>query len=67
MILVRTNLKKIRTERGLSLGKLASQTKLSKTTLSLIESGYSDPRLSTVFKLCKVLNLQVEDIFPFMN
>lgn len=62
---MKNNLKRIREERKISLRELERRAKVNKTSISLIESGYSDPRLSTVVKICKVLNLRIEDIFPY--
>lgn len=65
MILVENNLKVIRQARDMSLTQLSLMTGLSKSTLDVLENGFSDPRLSTVFSLCRVFKLRVEDIFPY--
>lgn len=65
VILVENNLQVIRQARNISLQELSLMTGLGKSTLDVIENGYSDPRLSTVFCLCRVLKLRVEDIFPY--
>ena len=62
---MKNNLKRIREERKISLRELERKAKVNKTSISLIEDGYSDPRFSTVIKICKALNLRIEDIFPY--
>lgn len=51
------NLKQIREERGLSLDKVASLTKVSKSMLGQIERGESNPTLGTVWKIASGLHV----------
>lgn len=62
---MKNNLKKIREERNLGLRELERMSKVNKTSIGLIEEGYSDPKFSTVVKICKALNLRIEDVFPY--
>lgn len=45
------NLRELRTERGLSLGKLAAQCDVSKVMLSQIERGDANPTINTLMKI----------------
>lgn len=56
------NLKKVRGFKGMSQSDLAEATGLNEATLSNIESGRTDPRVSTVGKIAEALN---EDITIF--
>jgi len=51
------NLKKLRTERNLSLGQLATESGISKTMLSDIEKGGSNPTINTIWKIANGLNV----------
>lgn len=51
------NLRELRTERGLSLGKLAAQCDVSKVMLSQIEKGDSNPTINTLMKISKGLGV----------
>lgn len=56
------NLKTIRDERGLSLDKLASMTKVSKSMLGQIERGESNPTLGTVWKIANGLRISFTEL-----
>lgn len=51
------NLKKLRTERNLSLGQLAAESGISKTMLSDIEKGNSNPTINTIWKIANGLKV----------
>lgn len=51
------NLKKLRTERNLSLGQLATESGISKTMLSDIEKGNSNPTINTIWKIANGLKV----------
>lgn len=55
-------LREIRKERNLSMSKLAQIAGVSKGTLSNIERGVIDPKLSTIFKICMALRVSVYDL-----
>lgn len=55
--LIGPNLKKARTQAGLSLSKAAELTNVSKAMLGQIERGESSPTMATIWKLCKGLRL----------
>ena len=45
------NLRRLRTERNLSLGQLAKTSEISKGILSEIEKGNSNPTINTILKI----------------
>jgi len=51
------NLKRIRTERNLSLGQLADSAGVSKVMLSQLEKGDANPTINTIWKITGALNL----------
>ncbi|MCC9311646.1 XRE family transcriptional regulator [Kitasatospora sp. RB6PN24] len=56
------NLKRVRTERGLSLSELSRRSKIGKATLSQVESGTGNPTIETVFGLSRVLQVPISDL-----
>lgn len=62
-------LKESRIERGISISELARRADLHRITVSNIENGYSDPSISTVSAICKVLEKSPSEIFfeTFVN
>ncbi|WP_223205893.1 XRE family transcriptional regulator [Streptomyces xanthii] len=57
-----TNLRRARTERGLSISELSRRSKIGKATLSQLESGTGNPTIETVFSLSRVLEVAVSDL-----
>lgn len=55
--LIAYNLKKLRTERNLTLGQLAKLAGISKAMLSDIEKGGSNPTINTIWKIANGLNV----------
>jgi transcriptional regulator with XRE-family HTH domain len=55
--IIATNLKRIRTERKLSLDKVAEYTGVSKSMLGQIERGTSNPTITTVWKIANGLKV----------
>lgn len=51
------NLKRLRSERNLSLGQLSAMSGVSKMMLSQIERGASNPSINTVWKVADALQL----------
>lgn len=51
------NLKRLRTERNLTLGQLSKMSGISKTILSNIEKGDSNPTVNTIWKIANGLNV----------
>ena len=51
------NLKRLRTERNLSLGQLAELSDVSKVMLSQIEKGETNPTINTIWKIANGLKI----------
>lgn len=58
------NLKRLRTERGLSQQKLSKLTGVSRVTIARLEGGTQEPHLGTVQKLANGLGLEPRDVAP---
>ena len=58
-------LRDYRKDNNLSRKQLAERCDISDKCVSRIELGRSDPKLSTVLKLCKSLNLEVGFLAEF--
>ncbi len=57
------NIKKIRTEKGYSLEKIARLADLSLNTIVKVESGVNqNPTFETLQKIAKALDVSVEDL-----
>lgn len=61
-LILASNLKKIREERGLSLDKVAGLTGVSKSMLGQIERGESNPTLATVWKIANGLHVGLTEL-----
>jgi transcriptional regulator with XRE-family HTH domain len=60
---ISTNIKKLRTEKGYSLEKVAHLADLSLNTVIRIESGVNkNPTIETLTKIAKALNVGVDDL-----
>jgi len=55
-------LKECREQRGLTLKVLAEKAKVHWVSLANIEAGRKDPRLSTLLKVCKALNVTIAEL-----
>ncbi len=60
---IASNLKQIRTKRGISLSALAEAAGLSKSTLSALERGQGNPSLDTLWTLARALNVPLHALF----
>jgi HTH-type transcriptional regulator, competence development regulator len=58
------NLKEIREKKGVSLRDLALEADLSANTISEIELGKRDPRMTTVVKLASALGIDPAELLP---
>lgn len=56
------NLRRARTERGLSISELSRRSRIGKATLSQLESGAGNPTIETVFSLSRVLEVPISDL-----
>ncbi len=55
----------LRTEKGLTKEKVAYGMGLSKGTMSKIENGIRDSRISTLFKIAESLDIKLKDLVDF--
>lgn len=56
------NLKRIRTQKGISQGDIGRELKVSRGFISTIENGKTNPTLSTITKLAKVLGVSSNEL-----
>lgn len=56
-------IKQLRKRKGVSLRNLARQSGVGAATLSRIEAGKANPRLSTLLHLAEVLGVFVRELF----
>ncbi|MFI6435372.1 helix-turn-helix domain-containing protein [Streptomyces sp. NPDC050759] len=61
--MIGTQLRELRSKRGLSLRALAAETGLSPTLLSQVERGVTDPSLATLRRLAAVFGESVSSLF----
>lgn len=64
-LVLKNNLKKIRSEQGLSQQALADIVGVSRNTISSIETGQFNPTAKLALILCIALDKKFEDIFYF--
>ncbi|WP_099204644.1 helix-turn-helix domain-containing protein [Scatolibacter rhodanostii] len=55
--IIAQNLKRLRTERNYSLGRLAELSGVSKVMLSQIEKGYTNPTINVIWKIANGLKI----------
>jgi len=60
---VKSRLKVLRAERDWSQAQLADALDVSRQTVNAIETGKYDPSLPLAFKLAKLFDCSIEDIF----
>ena len=60
---MKNRLKDLRTERNWTQADLAHHVSVSRQTINAIEKGKFDPSLPTAFRLAKLFNLKIEEIF----
>lgn len=64
-LVLKNNLKKIRSEQGLSQQALADIVGVSRNTISSIETGQFNPTAKLALILCIALDKKFEEIFYF--
>lgn len=64
-LILKNNLKKIRSEKKLSQQQLADMVGVSRNTISSIETGQFSPTAKLAFILCIALDKKFEEIFYF--
>ena len=60
---MKNRLKDLRTERNWTQADLAQHVGVSRQTINAIEKGKFDPSLPLAFRLAKLFNLKIEEIF----
>ena len=56
------NLKRIRTEKGITQGDIVRNLGVSRSFISNIENGKTNPTLATLSKLAKALGVLIKDL-----
>ncbi|WP_160679910.1 helix-turn-helix transcriptional regulator [Clostridium sp. C8-1-8] len=64
-LVLRNNLKEVRTEQKLSQSQLAEMVGVSRNTISSIETGQFNPTAKLALILCIALDKKFEDLFYF--
>ena len=64
-LVLKNNLKKIRSEKGLSQSELAELVGVSRNTISSIETGQFSPTAKLALILCIALDKKFEEVFYF--
>ena len=57
------SLRVLRAERDWSQGELAQRLSVSRQTVNAIETGKYDPSLELAFRIARLFNLRIEQIF----
>jgi putative transcriptional regulator len=60
---MKNHLKALRTERNWTQADLAERAGVSRQTINAIEKGKFDPSLPLAFRLAKLFDLKIEEIF----
>ena len=60
---MKNRLKELRTERNWTQADLAQRVNVSRQTINAIETGKFDPSLPVAFRLAKLFNLKIEELF----
>lgn len=64
-LILKNNLKELRTEKGLSQAQLAEMVGVSRNTISSIETRQFNPTAKLALILCIALDKKFEDVFYF--
>ncbi|HEY4494263.1 MAG TPA: helix-turn-helix transcriptional regulator [Candidatus Paceibacterota bacterium] len=56
------NLKRIRTEKGISQGDIARSLKVGRSFITNIENGKTNPTLATITKIAKALGISPKEL-----
>jgi putative transcriptional regulator len=60
---VKNRLRALRADRGWSQGELADRAGVSRQTINAVETERYEPSLSLAFKLARIFERTVEDVF----
>jgi len=64
---MKNKLKVLRAERDMTQADLAIEVSVSRQTINAIEKGKFDPSLPLAFKMSRLFNLSIEEIFEDTN
>lgn len=64
-LVLKNNIKAVRSEKGLSQSALAEMVGVSRNTISSIETGQFNPTAKLALLLCLALDRKFEDLFYF--
>ncbi len=62
---MKTNLKELREKRNLTQEALAEKVDVTRQTILFLEKGKYNPSLRLAYKIAKVLNSKIEEVFSF--
>jgi len=62
---MKTKIKELREKRSLTQEALAEKVDVTRQTILFLEKGKYNPSLRLAYKIAKVLNSKIEDIFSF--
>ncbi|MCL6217227.1 helix-turn-helix transcriptional regulator [Zunongwangia pacifica] len=60
---MKNRIKVLRAEQNITQAQLANRVEVSRQTINAIEKGKFDPSLPLAFKIARLFNLKIEDIF----
>lgn len=60
---MRNNIKKLRTETGLTQEELAERLDVCQQAVAKWENGYATPRIEKLIELAKLLGCSIDDLF----
>ena len=60
---MKNRIKVLRAERDMTQGQLASEVEVSRQTINAIEKGKFDPSLPLAFRIARLFELSIEDVF----
>lgn len=60
---MKSRVRDLRTERGWTQAELAERLAVSRQTVNAVETGRYEPSLSLAFKIARLFDLAIEDVF----
>lgn len=60
---MKNRIKILRAERNMTQAELAAEVEVSRQTINAIETGKFDPSLPLAFKISRLFEMTIEDIF----
>ena len=62
---MKNNIRAVRTEHGMTQEELAEKIGVSRQTINAIEKGKFDPSLPTAFKMARLFEKTIEELFEY--